>query len=92
MSDLSPELIRPPEAFDTNAQSLTAAGAALASLLIVPFGLACWWAFPRGGILVSGLGVALGIAGMSSRFTRESIAIALIHLAALVACWTKSAG
>ena len=68
---------------DSGAASEVARGAVWAAWLILPFAAATAWPFPLGGALITGLGVALSLMGLTSPRPLWAIAALSIHIVLL---------
>src|SRR6056297_300060 len=62
-------------AFEAGVANETAAGGVIAATVILPLAGIALWLFPLGGMLISGLGGALGVIGLTNRRQRWSAGV-----------------
>jgi len=73
-------------------ESGVASAAAWACAAVLPFAAACLVFFPGGGVLVSGLGSFLGLAGLVSRHAVVAGLLAACHVGIGIACYRAMLG
>lgn len=76
-------------AFEAGVANETAAGGVVAATVILPLAGIALWLFPLGGMLISGLGGALGVIGLTTRRQRWSAGVLVIHICVFVAAYFK---
>jgi hypothetical protein len=76
-------------AFEAGVANETAAGGVIAATVILPLAGIALWLFPLGGMLISGLGGALSVIGLTTRRQRWSAGVLVIHICVFVAAYFK---
>ncbi|XZE53146.1 hypothetical protein SH139x_004868 [Planctomycetaceae bacterium SH139] len=76
-------------AFEAGVANETAAGGVIAATVILPLAGIALWLFPLGGMIISGLGVALSVIGLTTRRQRWSTGVLVIHICVFVAAYFR---
>lgn len=84
------EVIRMRREFEAGIWRITAGGAALAAGMLIAFATASLAFFPRGVLLIAGLGGVMSLLGLTSLYPKWSLGFLLAHVALFVGSFYAS--
>jgi len=68
----------------------TAESAVFAAMILILFGVACWFLFPPGGIAIASLGFAVSMLALASKRRRLATAMLAVHGVLFMLCYLRS--